>query len=313
MKLVFARETELESFQLKDFSDFMVLRYVSRDLDRHPETYSCLHKIEHDQLDRVIAEFGDFDRQYLSQFLEDADSTVLNQFHLTLANHSVPEEERGVNTFTKENQSQIIVENALAKGPFESEVMLLLTDEWRVANKGVSWTLERVTRHLLDGEIITTFSRYFAPAKSVQHLGTKLGRLQGKGDWTFVGYESQKTILSVFQEFCTRADFSMRHHNDDDARYPSMTFAKKIYMTTNGITLQTGEQPSRKYLLAGKDYLRHFKDIAGQSRIEQIWTLSKFQLSVWSAVSHLALVSGEPSSLKFEELLSISKSMPRLW
>jgi hypothetical protein len=312
MRLVFSRETELESFQLKDFSDFMVLRYVSRDLDRHPETYSCLHKIEHDQLDLVIAQFGDFERSSLSQFLEDADSTVLAQFHLTLANHSVPEEERGVNNFTKENQSQIIVENALAKGPFESEITLLLTDEWKVRNLGVYWALDRLTRHLLDGEIITTFSRYFAPSKSVQHLSTKL-RVQGKGAWTFIRDDSQKTILSVFQEFCTRVDFSMRHHDDNDDRVKWMRFGIRIYMTTNGITLQTNEQPSRKYQLSGKDSLRHFREIAGQSRIEQIWTLTKFQMAVWSAVTHLALIAGKPESLKFEEILVIHSRLPRLW
>jgi hypothetical protein len=312
MRLVFSRETELESFQLKDFSDFMVLRYVSRDLDRHPETYSCLHKIEHDQLDRVIAQFGDFERASLSQFLEDADSTVLAQFHLTLANYSVPEEERGVNNFTKENQSQIIVENALAKGPFESEVMLLLTDEWTVANKGVSWTLERVTRHILDGKVITTFSRYFAPAKSVQHLGTAFGWLLRLGYRVAIRDDSQKTILSVFQEFCTRVDFSIRHHNDHDP-HSWMKFGIRIYMTTNGITLQTNEQPSRKYRLDGKHNLGHFKNIAGQSRVEQIWTLSKFQATSWSAISHLALIAGKPESLKFEEILVIHSRLPRLW
>lgn len=292
----------------------MVLRYGSDDVTRHPQGIRCLHKIEANHLDELYEEFEVQSPAQLAVYLEAGDSDTLNRFHVSALRVSQKGKEAHASApdWAESLQSQIIVNDALAKGPFDSETMLVLSDEWTVTNKGTSWTLDRNTRHLLGGRVITTTSRYFAPANKVSYLGSFNGWRLHKDTRVALTEEAQQLIaLSAFQEYCTRADLALRNHNDHDST-SNMSWATRIYLTANGVTVKTLEQPSRKYALSGKSTMQQFRSLAGLTKVEQLWSLSKFQFNTWASLSHLAQLLGTPTSTD-EEKRWWWDSLPRLF
>ena len=293
--------------------DFKLLRCVSRDQDRHPDTLECLHKIQNSDLEKFSggAQFDNV--QGLAAFLEESDEAGLQRFHVEalLLSSTGKNGSSVTEDWARTPESAIIIDEALAKGPFDSEVTLLLSDEWKITNKGVSWTLDRQSRHLLGGRIITTNSRYFAPAGSVKYLDVSSARRMPTGYQMSVSEDETLAALSGFQEFCTRADFTIRHHNES-SRYSSMERAERILLTTSGVTVRTLTQSGTTYMLKGSANLRPFREITGPSKVEQLWSLSKFEYGTWAAAIHLALVSGTPSDAWNQKRWSWD-SLPRLF
>ena len=299
--LIFSQESDLLSFQLKAFDNFLVLRTVSNDLETHPETLNCLHKIDHQQFQVLAERYSVNSRRELVDLLEKSDANALKDFHaaVTTTTTNSTESSAVASGWASTPQSEIIVHEALAKGPFDSEVMLVLSDEWTVTNRGANWTLDRNTRHLLNGRIITSTARYFAPAESVRYLGATYGWSLYK-DWRIaISEDRQLVVLSAFQEFCTRADLSLRAHNEQH-KYQFLEWAVRIYIATTGVTVKTIEQPGQKYELKTRANLKHFSALAGKSKVEQLWLLSKFQFDTWASIAHLAQVIGAASNSENE-------------
>lgn len=312
--LIFSHETETRSFQLKDFGEFMVLRFVSNDRERHPESLQCLHKIQRSELIKLLEGVSANEVGKIEGLLDSLDERGLDFFHVEVLKHSdLKSPGHSIHEdWATTSQSQLIIDEALTKGPFDSEVMLSLSDEYVVTNSGASWVLLRESRHLLSGKIITTTSRYYAPAKTVRYLGTLFGwRLPLEYRVAVRDLTEQAHVLSSFQEYCTRADLSIRHHNED-SKYQSLEWAVRIFIKTTGVTVKTLEQPRRKYQLTDRQVMKLFCDFAGPTKVEQLWRLSNFHLDDWAAIAHMAQLVGEPSSTDDETKWWWS-DLPRLY